>query len=104
MNRVPRGPAMLLFHPRHERKPAGQREVTVPTWAIFHIRFQMKLRVCKLAMPGALNFRQMPHEDLGFARHDLRKQPVSKTGEEFRVPREKTAIEQGENRLRIIRI
>src|SRR5258708_9627830 len=64
---------------RHERKPAGQRIVTVSAGTIFYIGLQMKHRVGKFAMAGSRNFGPMPDENMGFTHHYLGKQLMPKT-------------------------
>jgi hypothetical protein len=49
-NRFRIGPAMLLFHGGHWRKPARQDVVLKAAGAVLHIRFEMKHRIRKLAM------------------------------------------------------
>src|SRR6266853_884199 len=103
-NRVRRGPAMLLLHGGHEREPAGEGVVTVTARSILHIRFEMKNSVPEFAVAGPRNLRQVSREDLRLPGHHLRKQPIAQVRKKLRGTTKKTAIEQGENRFRIIRV
>src|SRR5467141_4796519 len=74
--RVLRGPAMLLLHFRHERKPTGQGVIPKTAKTILHVGFEMKDSVPEFAVASPRNIRQVSHEDLRLLGHHFRNQTV----------------------------